>query len=136
MSGREPFEVEETAGREPDPGAEKLVYKMDGWSAGLQSAFCNLLDHRGIPYEHDAAGGLEVRTADKDAVESALDDFGKAAKRILVKRRRRTTAGKDHVGVELTGLGAKKPMTEGKRKALNITWSVLGRQILRRLIGG
>ena len=156
MSGsdRDSSEAEDTEGREPDPGAEKLVYEIDGWAADAQSAFCDLLERLGIPYEHDAAMGLEVRTADEDAVESALDDFlGEAERK---RRERRTTSGEGHPRVELSGtpppgstwgeaifgeadlldVGSQKPMTEGRRGGLNAVWWGFGRQILRRLFGG
>ena len=89
--------AEDAGGRVFDPDAEKLVYEMEGWTADLQSAFCDLLGRRGIPYEFDAAGDLVVGAVDEEAADSALDAFlGEAEEHKELDRRsgdQRITAG-------------------------------------------
>ena len=113
-------EAENAGGRVFDPDAEKLVYEMEGWTADLQSAFCDLLGRHGIPYEFDAAGDLVVGAVDEEAADSALDAFlGEAEEHKELDRRsgdRRITAGEQQSNGQQEPLSRQQLMNKGWKR--------------------
>ena len=116
--------AEDAGSRVFDPDAETLVYEMEGWTADLQSAFCDFLGRHGIPYEFDAAGDLVVGAVDKEAADSALDTIlGEAEEHKELNRRsgdRRITAGEQQSNGQQEPLSRQQLMNKGWKRLATV----------------